>query len=151
MTRGRTGPLRPRLALALLALVVAACVPAYAVSIAKTHRQAVERERLTALERELVPTEMSLVDPEVFLLARERMPRDARYLVLAAPHEELPQIAVDAAHAFAPYLLLPRRRVETPRDADWVIVYGGDLDALGLEVGEVVEVAPGRALAEVRG
>jgi len=142
-------PLRRRLALALLALVVAASVPAYAVSVRKTHLQAVEREAWTPLERELVPTHMSLLEPELFLEARERIPPSETYAVIAGERGGAPQIAIDGAPQLAPYLLLPRRQVE-PEAADWILSYGGDLDELRLEFEEVVRVAPGRELAEVR-
>ena len=142
-------PLRRRLALALLALVVAASVPAWAVSIRKTHLQAVEREAWTPLERELVPTHMSLIEPALFLEARERIPAGDTYAVITGERAGAPQLALDGAPQLAPYLLLPRRQVD-PDTADWILSYGGDLDALPLEYARVTRVARGQELAEVR-
>jgi hypothetical protein len=50
---------------------------------------------------------------------------------------------------FATYWLLPRRRTDDLAEAEWILSYRGDLEALGLDYERVITVKPGFVLAEV--
>ena len=102
-------------------------------------------------ERELGGARRVDLDTRVFLEARRLIPEDARYLVVTGPGVDVSTpVTLSAAAPFAGYWLLPRRRVLGPRDADWVVSYGGDLRGLGLEYARIVTVSEGIELAEVR-
>lgn len=141
---------RFRLAPLLLAFVAVTAAVAAALSIVRVAGQAIDRSRDGELERDLVPTELARLDPSVFIVARRAIPADASYAVIVgdrAPGQ--PQIALDAAPAFAPYWLLPRRQVYPPSEARWIISYGGDLEGLQLPFRNVIRVGTGMAVAEL--
>lgn len=143
--------LRP-LASVLPALTVVIAVLAAGPSLTKVSTQALERSRDSQAERELAPVEMALLEPEVFEVARRTMAPGDTYAVLIGYEEpRLPVIARDAVQQFAPFWLLPRRRVYDPRAARWVISYGGDLGSLSVRYRRVIRISPGVALAEVAG
>jgi hypothetical protein len=105
----------------------------------------------SALDRELKGPRSVDVDTRVFVEARRLIPVDADYAVVTGPNVDVSNpVTLEAVAPFAGYWLLPRRRLLEPSAADWVVSYGGDLGALGLEYARVVDVADGIALAEVR-
>ena len=86
---------------------------------------------------------------ELFIRANELLPRDASYLFVSGPGIQVSSpITLSKAFVFAPYWLLPRRRMPADQ-AQWVLSYGGDLEALGLRYRRVVDVVPGLQIAEV--
>ena len=86
-----------------------------------------------------------------FLVEAERLiPAEGRYAVVTGPNVRTGNpVTLDAVAPFAGNWLLPRRRVLDPAEADWVLSYGGDLHALGLEYARIVEVTDGIELGEV--
>lgn len=114
-------------------------------------READELAAASALERELRGARGVDVDTRVFAEARRLIPEKARYAVVTGPNVQVSNdVTLDAVAPFAGYWLLPRRQAPDLSGADWVLSYGGDLGALGLEYARVIEVSPGVALAEVR-
>jgi hypothetical protein len=108
--------------------------------------------RTTAtLERQLNGARRVDVDTRVFVEARRVLPLDAQYAVVTGEQVDVSTpVTLSAVAPFAGYWLLPRRRLVDPGTADWILSYGGDLAALGLEYVRILEVAPGITLAEVR-
>lgn len=142
-----------RTAIFWLALVAAVGVGAWHVPATfRSTRQAVLAVRgLTPVERTLLPARSFDISTELFLAADRELPRGATFYVatgngidVSSPNV-LPKTPI-----FAAYWLLPRRMTSDVRQADWVLSYGGDLTALGLDYTRVIEVAPGQQLAEVR-
>ena len=105
----------------------------------------------SVLDRQLSGARRVDVDPRILVDARRLIPRDAVYAVVTGPNADVSTpITLSAVPPFAGYWLLPRRRlVDASADADWIVSYGGDLNALGLEYVRVFEVAPGLHVAEV--
>jgi hypothetical protein len=114
-------------------------------------REARDLRSANPLERQLNGARRVDVDTRVFVEARRLMPADARYAVVTGPGVDVSNAAtLHAVAPFAGYWLLPRRRLVDPSTAEWIVSYGGDLDAVGLEYARVVDIAPGIAVAEVR-
>jgi hypothetical protein len=101
----------------------------------------------TRLERQLGPADVvGLSETDIFLRADEAIPRSATYYVdLSSSSGELAWV-----RPFATYWLLPRRRTDDLAEAEWILSYRGDLEALGLDYERVITLRPGFALAEVR-
>jgi hypothetical protein len=115
------------------------------------YREVGDLRTASTLERELGGARRVDVDTRVYVAAGDVIPADATYAVVTGPHVQVSNPAtLHAVAPFAGYWLLPRRRVHDPRAADWIVSYGGDVRALGLEYVTVVDVAPGIALALVR-
>jgi hypothetical protein len=106
---------------------------------------------LTPLERTLLPARSFDLSTELFVAADRRLPRAATFYVATGDGIEVSSpLVLPRVPVFAAYWLLPRRLTSDPRRADWVLSYGGDLEALGLDYTRVIEVASGQRLAEVR-
>jgi hypothetical protein len=100
--------------------------------------------------RELQPARsVGLHDTRPFLVAESVIPPDGRFAVVTGGSGAADAQARRWVRPFARYRMLPRRLVSTPREADWILSYGGDLDALGLRFRQVIAVRPGVAVAEV--
>ena len=132
----------------LAGLVLLVLVPVYVESIRRVWGQGSDRAHWTRLQREVAPAPQADLDPSVFLLARRLVPPDATYAVVTGDRAAL--LARRGAAGFAAYLLLPRRRVELARNADWVIVYGAYRDQVGVGLRRVFHVSSGVFLARVR-
>jgi hypothetical protein len=103
------------------------------------------------LDRELNGARRIDMDTRILVEARRLIPADARYGVVTGPNVNVSNLVTLAGVGpFAGYWLLPRRKVLDVSAADWIVSYGGDLGALGLEYARVVEIAPGLTIAEVR-
>lgn len=102
------------------------------------------------LYRELQPARtVGLSDPRLFLTAERLLPVDATFAVVTGRRAAIDDpLVLRWVRRFARYRLLPRRLVNDPREADWVLSYGGRLPA-GVRVSRVVRVSPGVALIEV--
>jgi hypothetical protein len=106
---------------------------------------------LTPYERTLLPARSVDISTELFVAADRELPRGATFYVATGNGIVVSsRLVLPKTPIFAAYWLLPRRMTTDPRRADWVLSYGGDLDALGLNYARVIEVAPGQRLAEVR-
>jgi hypothetical protein len=104
----------------------------------------------TALHRRLAPARtVGITDPEAIERAAQAMPEDATYTVLLGPNTPgAARSNLRWVPAFTDYWLLPRKRVGTTAEADWVLAYGASLR--GLDVVRRVTVGPGIVVAELR-
>lgn len=104
----------------------------------------------STMRRQLGPARtVQITDPEAIARAQAVMPPDARYVVLLGPHT--PGAAPSNLRwvpPFADYWLLPRRRVGSIAQADWVLAYGARLR--GLQVDRETPVGPGIVVARLR-
>jgi hypothetical protein len=106
---------------------------------------------LTPLERTLLPARSFDLSTELFVAADRRLPRAATFYVATGDGIEVSSpLVLPRVPVFAAFWLLPRRMTTDAGSADWVLSYGGDLEALGLDYRRVIVVAPGQRLAEVR-
>jgi hypothetical protein len=106
---------------------------------------------LTPFERTLLPARSFDISTELFVAAAQHVPDDATFYVATGDGIEVSSpLVLPKTPIFAAYWLLPRRMTSDPAQADWVLSYGGDLDALRLDYARVIDVAPGQQLAEVR-
>jgi hypothetical protein len=106
---------------------------------------------LTPVERTLLPARSVDISTELFVAAARNMPPDATFVVATGTGIEVSNpLVLPKTPVFAAYWLYPRRMTTDARRADWVLSYGGDLEALGLDYARVIDVAPGQQLAEVR-
>ncbi len=146
--------MRPGRALLWLALLAAVGVGLWRIPGAfRSSQQAVDTVRgLTPTERSLLPARSFDISTELFVAAAKDLPVDATFYVatgtkgIAVSNEfVLPKTPI-----FAAYWLLPRRESNDPQQADWVLSYGADLTALGLDYARVIDVGPGQQLAEVQ-
>jgi len=140
---------------ALLWLVLAAAVGVGAWHVPDAFRSSQEAvgavAGLTPVERTLLPARSVDISTELFVAAAERIPPSAVFYVTTGNGIEVSSpLVLPKTPVFAAYWLLPRRRTLNPRQADWVLSYGGDLESLGLDYVRVIDVAPGQRLAEVR-
>jgi hypothetical protein len=142
---------RGAVALSAFALALGAALWHLPDAFLDVYREVGDLRSATALERQLNGARRIDVDTRVFVEARRLIPEDARFAVVTGPRVDLSNEAtLHAVAPFAGYWLLPRRRLVDPATADWIVSYGGDLDALGLEYASVVEITRGVAVAEVR-
>ena len=101
-------------------------------------------------ERDFLGARSADVDTRIFVLAARKIPRDATYAVITGNKVGVSTPnTLYAVAPFARYYLLPRRQTPEPNAADWIISFGGDLDALQLTYAERDEVTPGIELARV--
>ena len=142
---------RSAIALCALALALAAGAWELPGALRNVNREVQELRSASPLERQLGGARRVDVDTRVLVAAREVIPADARFAVITGPNVPLGNpVTLHAVPPFAGYWLLPRRRVVDPGEADWIVSYGGDLGAVGVELERVVEVAQGIELAKVR-
>ncbi len=102
----------------------------------------------TALDRVLGASHD--IDRNFLLKARELVPPTATYAIVTGPKVKPSNPnTLSALSPYTAYWLLPRARVDDPKQADWILSYGGDPKSLGLNLEGVVEVSPGLAIAQV--
>jgi hypothetical protein len=134
-------------AVAVIALVVVWKAPS---AISSVNDQARELRSLPKSQRALLPARSADVDTRVFVEARNLIPPDATYAVITGPKISVSTPNTLAAVApFSRYYLLPRRQLQYPQQAQWVLSFGGDLDKLGLRYARRIPVLTGVELAEV--
>jgi hypothetical protein len=151
MDRLRDAPAWGAVALCAFAVAIGTGLWHVPGAVRAVYRDVGELRTATALDRQLSGARSVDVDTRVFVEARRLIPSDARYAVVTGPNVNVSNSATLAAvRPFAGYWLLPRRRLIDVSEADWVVSYGGDLSALGVEYVRIVEVARGLAVAEVR-
>lgn len=135
---------------AVVALTLAVVVWKAPSEIRHVNDQARELRALPKAQRNLLPARSADVDTRVFVEARHLIPRNATYAVITGPKIAVSTPNTLAAIApFSRYYLLPRRQMQDPQQAQWVLSFGGDLDALGLRYSRRVPVLDGVELAEV--
>ena len=146
MSRGR--------ALLWLALLAAVGVGLWRIPGAfRSSQQAVDTVRgLTQVERSLLPARSFDISTELFVAAAKDLPVDATFYVATGTRgiDISNEFVIPKTPIFAAYWLLPRRETNDPQQADWVLSYGADLSALGLDYARVIDVGPGQQLAEVQ-
>jgi hypothetical protein len=135
------------LAVALIVLVVAWRAPG-AVHGADTRAR--ELAAMPEDERDFLGARSADVDTRIYVLAAAKIARDETYAVITGDKVGVSTPnTLYAVGPFARYYLLPRRQTPEPTAADWIISFGGDLDALHLTYAERDEVSPGIELARV--
>jgi hypothetical protein len=135
-------------AVAITAAVVVWKAPS---AIPHVNDQARELRSMPKAERALLGARSADVDTRLFVEARRLIPPAATYAVVTGPKVSVSTANTLAAIApFSRYYLLPRRQVQYPQQAQWVLSFGGDLDALGLRYARRVPVLDGVELAEVQ-
>lgn len=141
-----------RVALALaLAAALAAALSRIPGALRDSRDAVLAVSGLTPAERTLLPARSADVSTELFVAADQQLPPRATFYVATGDGIDVSSpIVLPKAVAFAAFWLLPRRMTTDPRSADWVLSYGGDPTALGLDYARVIDVAPGQQLAEVR-
>jgi hypothetical protein len=101
-------------------------------------------------ERQAAPARYIGVPEHVLPRAAELIPPSATFEVITGRDVEADgALALAGIRSLAASTLLPRRLTGDPRTADWVLSYGGDLEALGVRLRRQIDLAPGIALAEV--
>jgi hypothetical protein len=151
--RRRLPPVWGSRALLVLALLAAIGVGLWRVpGTFRSSQQAVDAVRgLTPAERSLLPARSFDISTELFVAAAQDLPSNTTFYVSTGNGIQVSnQYVLDKAPLFAAYWLLPRRMTSDPREADWVLSYGGDLSALEVDYARVIDVGPGQQLAEVR-
>ena len=101
-------------------------------------------------ERDFLGARTADVDTRIFVAAKQKIPTDDTYAVITG--NKVGVSTPNTLYAIAPfarYYLLPRRQTPEPTTADWIISFGGDLDALGLTFAERETVTQGVELAKV--
>jgi len=145
---------RPGRALLWLALLAAVGVGLWRIPGAfRSSQQAVDSVRgLTPVERSLLPARSFDISTELFVAAAKDLPVDATFYVATGTKgiDISNEFVLPKTPIFAAYWLLPRRETNDPQQADWVLSYGANLSALGLDYARVIEVGPGQQLAEVQ-
>jgi hypothetical protein len=104
----------------------------------------------STIYHELQPARtVGLSDPRLFLTAERLLPKDATFAVVTGPNATIKDpLVLLWIRRFARYRLLPRRLVHSPRQADWVLNYGGRLPA-GVLASKVIRISPGVSVIEV--
>jgi hypothetical protein len=105
---------------------------------------------MPASERDFLGARGADIDPRIFVAAKQRIATDETYAVITG--DKVGVSTPNTLYAIAPfarYYLLPRRQTPEPSTADWIVSFGGDLDALGLRFAERVPISPGVELARV--
>ena len=146
MSRGRV--------LLWLALLAAVGVGLWRIPGAfRSSQQAVDTVRgLTPVERSLLPARSFDISTELFVAAAKDLPLDATFYVATGTKgiDISNEFVIPKTPIFAAYWLLPRREANDLQQADWVLSYGADLSALGLDYARVIDAGPGQQLAEVQ-
>lgn len=142
---------RPWARYAAVAICVAAFVAALwhapsAFDRANTDARTLGNE--TALDRALGASHD--IDKNFLVKARELVPPTATYAIVTGPKVQPSNPnTLTALQPYTAYWLLPRARVDDPKQADWILSYGSDPNSLGLNLERVVELSPGLAIAQV--
>jgi hypothetical protein len=88
--------------------------------------------------------------PEVFpVLARIIPPSQTYATVIGRPASPSESRPINWGPPFAGYWLLPRRRVDDPGAAQWLLAFGSDVSKFGVRVEHVHRLAPDVQVAEV--
>jgi hypothetical protein len=134
----RGGPAR-----ACVALAAVSAVAALPFGVRNALRDTLHRDRLSRAGRELAPAVRVGVDPAALVAAARLLPPDARYYVAATP------ALAEAARPMTFYWLFPRRYVDEPAAAGWLLCFGRSPRGLGVAIARTVRLGPGILAAEV--
>jgi len=135
---------RTRVAVGLVVLAGASSLVAAPHAFRSTLARASKDAALTRQGRELAPARRVGVAGAALVGAARVIPPSATYYVASSPE------LTETVRPMTFYWLFPRRYVDAPADADWIVAYGRDPRALGVPVGRVVRLAPHVLAAEVR-
>ena len=137
-------------AIFIFAIAVVGAVEHYVNAVEARDVEIEEARRLSQLERRLAGARGIDIGVDVLIRAREVIRPTDRYAVITGPLV-VPSTPVTflGLPGYANHWLLPRRQTR-PEDADWIISYGGDLDALGIDARRTIQIYPGVVLAEVK-
>lgn len=140
--------------LARVLLVVAVAYGAWRApeTIRAIHDEGTTRAALTETDRAESAARSVDIDMALLREAERVIPEDATFATATGELVDVSHpVTLTAFSDYAAYWLLPRRRVRDPREAEWIVSYGADVDALGLRYERVIEVGEGLRLAKVRG
>jgi hypothetical protein len=142
---------RRRLASSLLLVaLLAACAWQLPDTVRQLRLEVGTARHWNQAEREAAPARSIGVPEHVLPRTAELIPRTATFEVITGPDVEAnAPLALAGVRSLAASVLLPRRLTGDPRTADWVLSYGGDLEALNLRFRRQVVLDPGITLAEV--
>jgi hypothetical protein len=118
-------------AVALLVVSTAAAAPFVAWRIVEDVRYT---SRYTSPQAERIGGDMAGIDWHLYTRLRGRIPPHDTYYVDLPPLPLLDQISI---RYWSSYVLLPRIRVDDPREADWVLGWGKRPDVRGVRLGPV--------------
>jgi hypothetical protein len=148
--RGRTISATRAVGIAAACIVIAVVAWRTPGALRQVTGQARDLEALPAHQRELLGARSADVDTRLFVEARRRIRPGETYAVVTGPNVDVSIASTrDAVAPFARYYLLPRRQTPEPSAADWILSFGGDLDALGVPLRERYPIASGVELARV--
>ncbi len=119
----------------IVALSLLSAVKQLPDSVREVDSRVRDNAELSGLERDLAPARFVGLNPTIILRAEELLPPDAVFYVARGPGQSS---TLDAAAPFSAYWLLPRRHTDDPHQAEWILSFGADPAALGVDV-EVVE------------
>jgi hypothetical protein len=117
--------------ISLLAVSTAAAAPFVAWRIVEDVHYT---SRYTSPQAERIGGDMAGIDWHLYTWLRSRIPRHDTFYVDLPP---LPLHDQIANRYWSGYVLLPRIRVDDPREADWVLGWGKRPDARGVRLGRV--------------
>lgn len=100
---------------------------------------------LSSVERELAPTRQYGMNEELVLRAAEIMPPGAVYSIVGDRRAR-----VSGAPLFYAYWLLPRRHTVDPKEADWIVSWGGDPSRGGVKADVITDLGGGAKVLRVR-
>lgn len=142
------------MARAIVVAVAAIALVAGASQVAGVFRRTSEavtgEAGLTHAQRLLIPARAYDMATELWLAAREEIPVADTYTVITGSGIMVSSpLTLFKAPVFARFYLLPRRYVSDPRQADWILSYGGDLQSLHLRFRRTQTILPGLEIARV--
>jgi hypothetical protein len=115
----------------------------------RTSRTVDSVAHLTAEQRRLIPARQYDMATEIFVAAKQTIPKNKSYAVLTGSGVQVSSpLTLQKAPPFALFYLLPRRQRDISQ-AEWVISYGGDLGPLHSRIRRIVHVLPGLDLAKL--
>jgi hypothetical protein len=135
--------IRASVSAAFIAVTGCSAIVAAPADFSSALRDASRDSGLSEQERELAPARAIGFDRTALLAAERVIPRNATYYVAAAP------AVADAARPLTFYWLFPRRYVDRPGDAGWIISYGGNLGSLGVPIRRTIRLSTSAVAAKV--
>jgi hypothetical protein len=133
---------------AVLVALVAAAGAAALVEMPSAFRSAFDQgareHRLGPARRELTPEMPIGIDGSALVEATHVIPRGETYYVNASPGD------AGTVRPITFYVMFPRRYVDSPRSADWVISFGSKPPKVGVALGDAIQLGGGFTAARVQ-
>jgi hypothetical protein len=133
-----------RLLIALAAIAGAMAIVMAPFEFRSAIHDAITATRLSPTERELAPEKRVGVDGAALLAAMRLIPPRATYYVNASPTD------AETVRPMTFYALFPRRYVDSPRVADWVLSFGESPPKVDAHLGERIRLGPALTAARVQ-